>query len=470
MITVTINSVDRTNDIAKFSLQLLQRLSKEPAVVKFSIVGKKTMPELGDQVTITEDSVAIFTGTITERHATSNGNVMVGYSFVCVDGYYEFDRKLIKKAYQNQTLGEIAQGIIDESGSSITLSVTSPSPTIKTARFNYEQPSRCIQKLANQVGWDWYIDSSNVLHLFPEDTTPAPFEIEDNNGTVIANSLEFNSNITELQNVVWVRGGEYEDPIEEENAVDVYVADGEQKAFPLVYRYSEVQITLDDVAQSVGVDYLGKAEDYDCLYNYQEKLVKFPDGTLTGGEVVKVYGNAKVPLIVQAQDDDSVTAYGIREGVEINKSIDSIQEAEMLADTLLDKWREGSMEGSFRTRETGLRVGQTIHITSDRFGIDAKYKVNRITGAIKQHGEFEYTVEFITSGQTTLTDILVNLLGRDNQNIEISPDEVIQRFKKLNDAFGIGDEIVEMTKNAPPYHYGPVTTGNEARYNFATYT
>jgi len=47
---------------------------------------------------------------------------------------------------------------------------------------------------------------------------------------------------------------------------------------------------------------------------------------------------------------------------------------------------------------------------------------------------------------------------------------VIQRFRKVDDAFSFSDEIVSQTSDSAPYHYGPVTTGNEGRYNFATYT
>jgi hypothetical protein len=377
----------------------------------------------------------------------------------------------------------------------------------------------------------------------PPEANAAPFTLTDDNGNVEANSLRFDSNIVELRNVVFVRGGEYKDPISEADATDKYESNGEDNTFPLVYRYTDVEITRNAVAQTVGVDYidnmfgdilsLGDATGttanklvsstatfvtdgvavgdqvfnstdetyavvtnvdsetqltlnkdifvsgeaytvtqvaFNCMYNYQEKLVKFPDGTLDDGDIIRVFGDANVPLIVQAVDSDSIIAFGEREGVEIDKSITSIEEAELLANSLLEKWKEGSLEGKFTTRETGLRVGQYLTITSTRFGVDAMYRVNKVRGTLKHLDAFEWKIEFLTSGQTKLTDILISLIGKDNQNVEISPNEVIQKFRQVVDAFSFSDEIVSVTSDSAPYHYGPVTAGNEGLYNFATYT
>lgn len=471
MITITINAVDRTADIEQGSVSLRQTLSKSPATFSFKIKGLKSQPALGQTIVVTEDATDVFKGTITERRHYAIGPVMTGYEYLCMDGYYTLDQKLVSKAYSNQTAGDIIDDIVTNYGSGISFTPPASSPTIKTARFNYEQPSRCIQKIANQIGWDWYIDASNTLQFFEPTTISAPFVADDTNGHVVSNSLTFNANITELKNVMYVRGGEYLDPIAEGDAVDKYAADGDQIAFPLVYRYNSVEVTVEGVAQTVGVDFLNDPAGFDCLYNFSEKLVKFrEDNKPAVGEIVRVFGNAYVPLIVQAIDVDSVGAYGEREGVHIDKTITSVDEAELLANALLEKWREGSQEGSFVTRTTGLRVGQAITIDSDRFGVTKQYRVNSITGTMKQYGEFEYEVEFITSGQTTLTDILIDLIGKENKNIQISPDEVIQRFRNLLDTFEMSDEITEVDQDSPPYAWSPVTTGNSGAWNFATWS
>lgn len=471
MITILIESVDRTSDVEKQSISSNQSLSKEPSTFSFTIKGEKTQPQMGDSILIQEDSENIFQGTIVEKHANTIGNVMTSYDYLCLDGYFQLDRRLVSKAYNDTTANAVITDIVTNFATGLTLSLPASSPTIKTAKFNYEQPSRCIQKIANQIGWDWYIDQDYVLHFFSPSDVMAPFEVNDDNDTAISNSLKFDSNIMELKNVIYIRGGEYLDPIDETDAVDKYAADGDQIAFPLVYRYSDVEATLDGTPLTVGIDNIDTPASFDVLYNFQEKLLRFrEDNKPTVGQVVRVFGNAYIPLIVQGSDTDSVEAYGEREYMEIDKTITSIQEGELLANALLEKWRDGSLEGSFKTRRTGLVVGQSIVINSARFGVNRSYKINRIKGQTDGNDEFIFDVDFITSGQTTLTDILIDLMGQEKENIEISPDEVIQRFRVLVDAFSFSDEIVSTSVDSPPYHYGPVTTGNEGRYNFATYT
>lgn len=471
MLTITINSIDKTNDIAKDSLSFQQNLSKQPSTLSFAVQGNKTPIALGSTVVLNEDGDDIFSGTITERSDNSAGGVHVVYQYTAMDGYFQLDRKLVSKAYTDTTAKAIIEDILTNYVTGITLNIPDVTPAIKTARFNYEQPSRAIQKIATQIGWDWYIDATDTLYFFASETNDAPIEITDDNGNVIANSIKFDSNILELKNIIYIRGGEYLDEVSQADAIDKYEADGEQVAFPLVYRYNSVEVTLDGAPLDVGTDFLDDPADHDVLYNFQEKLIRFrEDNKPSATELVKVFGNRYIPLIMRVEDEESITAYGERETLEINKSINSVEEAELIGGALLEKWRDGSQEGSFRTRTTGLRVGQSIRINSARFGVDRIYKINSISGSIKHHGELEYSVGFIVSGQTTFTDIMIGLLGRDTDNIEISADEVIQRFRNLKDEFNLSDEITEVIKETGPYAWSPVTTNKSGKWGFFTWS
>lgn len=470
-ITIEIEAVDRTLDIAQGSVRYKQTLSKAPATFSFSIEGNKVMPEMGDAVLVKQDGDNFFRGTITDRSEEMRGGLKTRYDFVCMDGFYELDRKLVIKAYNTTDVATVMADILATYTTGFTLDAPAITPTIKTVRFNYEQPSRCIQKLMNAVGWDWYVDQENVVHIFPASNMTAPFEVNDTEGNHIMGSLKREKNINELKNVVYIRGGEYEDPIAEADAVDKYEANGVDNTFPLVYRYSETEVTVNGVPQDVGIDFIDEAVDHDCLYNFQEKLVRFPDGTLSAGQVVRVFGNAKVPLIVQAADDASVDAYGEREGLEINKSINSVEEAELLAGALLEKWREGASAASFKTYKKGWVVGQTVTINSPILGlVDDQYKINSVSATLRDSENFMFSIELIKSGQTTYVDMLVGLIGQRTDNITISDNEVLQRIKKITDLFGVTDEIVSVTKTTGPYGFTPVTTKTAARFDFSTFS
>lgn len=470
MIAITINSVDRTNHIDQSSVRYKNKLSKAPATFLFSIKGNSTIPSVGESIVVTQDAVNFFKGTITQRKEKVINGIVIGYDFVALDGYFEFDRRLVVKAYNNTTVGAVITDIVSNYTSGFTTSIPASTPSIATVKFNYEQPSRCIQKLMNSIGWDWNISPTDVVSIFEPGDNPAPFEINDTDGNIVFNSLKFDANIVDLSNIVYVRGGEYEDPIAEGDAVDKYEANGIDNTFPLVYRYADTEVTVNGSAQTVGVDFIDDPVDFDCLYNFQEKLVRFPDGTLSSGDVVRVFGNAKVPLIVQGEDTESVSSYGAREFIEINKSITSISEAELLANSLLEQKRVGSRDASFRSYQPGWEVGQTATVNSTLFGkVDDVYKVNSVSAKMHDHQSFVFDVDLIKSSETDFTDIMMNLIGKEKDNITIATNEVLQRFRKVLDSFGLSDELTQVIKTSPPYGYGTVSTKTEGKYNFSTY-
>lgn len=468
MITlIEINGTPRS-DIAR--LQYDATLTKAPKRLSFAVTGPKTVPQVGDEVYVENNANPFFRGQIISRDEEIAGMGVPTYRFTCHDGFYTMNSRLVIKAYKNETLEDIATDIVTNFMTGFTLSIAAGSPTIKTARFNYEQPTTCIRKLCESIGWDWYVDASYVIHIMPPADMNATYPVDEVSGYCIPSSVQYDRDIIQLRNVVYVRGGEYDNPIIEADAVDKYEANGVDNTFPLVYRYANAEVTVNGTPQTIGIDYIADPADFDVLYNFQEKLVRFPDGTLAAGDIVRVFGDAKVPLIVQAEDTVSVEAYGTREGVEINRSVDSIEEAEALALARLDQWREGSKEGSFESYEDGWEVGQNVVVNIPTLGINDTYKINRVRAVMHTHNSLKYTVEFLKSGQTTLTDMLIGLIGQTRNNVTIADNEVIQRLKTLSDQFGMDDEIVEIIKTSGPYGFTPVTTKTAAKFNFSTFS
>jgi hypothetical protein len=455
MIKIYINGVDRSDHIENDSITFNMSVTKEPSIVGFRIIKaeSKTIPTLGLPVIVEEDGENLFKGTIVERQERFLDGMIIAYDFSCKDGVYEFDRLLVKTTYQNETLGDIVQDILDNfTEGGFTLDVEDTTPTIESIKFNYEQPSKALQTLCDETGYDWYIDADDVVHVFSKGSLVAPISITDESENISYKDLNFDRNILELKNVIYVRGGEYQDPISEADAVDKYIADGEQRSFTMIYRYNDIQVKVNNIAITVGIDHIDDADDFDALYNYQEKALKFrEDNKLAEGDMIVMFGNALIPLIVQAQDTDSIVAYGRSEDVKIDKSITSVQEGILVAGAILNKWKDGAYEGSFKTFEKGLRPGQFISISSDRFGIDDLFMINRISAQMSGTDRFEYKVQFLKSGETTFTDIMVELLRKDKKNITISDDEVVQRILSLIDSIDFDDEITEISQTSPPY-------------------
>lgn len=473
-ILIKINSVTRS-DIIQDSIAWEQALTKDPSILSFDIRNSGTsLPSLGDTVELSIGGVVQFTGTITNKDTSIDRGVVERVRYEAKDGFYKFDRRLVVKAYTNQSASDIVEDIIANFTDGFTdTNVVAGAPTITTIRFNYEQPSQALKMICNAIGWDWYIDANLDVHFFPQNYNSAPFSIEDDNGKMISKSLEVNRDIVNLKNTIYVRGGYYSVSVDEADAFDKYEADGTQNTFPLVYRYKNVEATLDGTPLTVGVDYITDPTTVDVLYNYNEKLLKWPDASKpSAGEVVRVFGDAQVPLIVEAVDETSILAYGTFQHVIIDKSIESVQEAELQALAVMNDFASASHEGSFRTLENGLKAGQYITITSSMRGISGSFKITNVNARAYDSESFIYTVKFLKSGKVSFMDVLTDLLAEKRKNIVIGDDEVLERIILMPEELAIEDELDPIVTTSAPYTWQDPDESPEANpivWNFFTW-
>jgi hypothetical protein len=470
-LVLKINGTDRSSWINWPSLKKTEGLTKEPDTLAFSIkkTPSKTIPSLGDTVELYENSVKIFKGTITERIESIIGGLLLGYDFNCKDPSYQFDKLLVVKAYSNMAADDIVKSIIDTFTTGFTYAnVSAGSATISTIQFNYELPSQCIQKIADMVGWDWYVDYNNDIHFFDETAVSAPFGIDDTSGNLEWQTLSFDSNILELKNSIIVRGGQYAQTLTDTTAVDKYIADGTQRVFTNIYQYANVTVKKNTTVLVVGIDNIDDPATKDVLYNYTEKAIKFRDDNKpSNGDTVKIYGDAQIPLIVKVKDNVSVVNYGEFQHIEIDKTISSINEAKLVAKSLLAQWTQGSWQGSFNTTKTGLTTGMQIQINSPVYGINQSFKINRIIGTAIGNDRMEYTVNFLASGDTNFTDIMIGLLGQNTQNLVISNNEVLERLEDFTESMTMSDSLSVANITSGPYQWG--SDPNPLVWNFGVW-
>lgn len=118
--------------------------------------------------------------------------------------------------------------------------------------FNYEYPSRAIQRMAELFQWEWYVDENKDVNFFARFDKTTPFNLTDTNGTYVYDSLKINNNADQMRNSIYVRGGDYLAPTISENLT--HQADGNNKIFKLGYKYSGFALTQNAVSIPVGVD------------------------------------------------------------------------------------------------------------------------------------------------------------------------------------------------------------------------
>jgi len=467
-----VNAIDRSSSIKWDTLTKTEGLTKQPDTLSFAILKtpSKTIPSLGDTIELFEDSIKIFSGILAERSEQVEGGLLQGYFLNCKDHTHTLDRKLAVKNYTSQTARAIVLDLIATFASGFTTTnVPLSTPIIPSIKFNYEPLSKALEKLATLIGWDWYVDYDKDIHFFQSSTQAAPFNLDDTSGNFEWQTLRFDRNILELKNSIFVRGGEYKTTISEANAVDKYIADGTQRVFTQIYRYTNIAVKKNSTTLTVGIDNITDPATKDILYNFQEKAIKFRDDNKpANGDTIKIYGDAHIPLIAKVQDSASIAAYGEYQHLIVNKTITSVLEAHAYAKAELAKWAEGAYEASLRTTRTGLSTGQQITINSTLRGITKTFKINRITGKARGSDHMEYDIYLLASGETTFTDMLEALLAKDRENIDVSDNEVLQRLESLADTVALGETLTP-TKDSPPYKWG-AGSSNDWRWNFATWS
>lgn len=463
-VVIKINTVDKSSEIDFTSVRLNRALTNQTDTLSFSIRRADSSgykPALNDVVEVLEDGISLFGGQIIEAHESVEGK-LESYEVIAKDYSFDMDRKLVIKVYQSMTVNAIIADINSTYLTGYDITNVNCPVTINYIAFNYENPSKCLQQLAQLVNYDWYVDQNKKIWFFLKGGNSAPFNLTDTNQKYVYSSLEINKDIKNLRNSIIVRGGEYLG----NSYSEPYIADGTQYTFIQMYRYSGITVTVAGVPKTVGVDNIDDPTLFDCLYNFQEKAIKFPTASKpTIGQSVVVTGLPYYPVITKVVNPASIALYGEFQYKIIDKSINSKQGARDRARAEITQWALAINEGSFKTLSTGLDTGQVINIQSTIRGINQDFIISRINSRMKTPSTFEHSVVLVTSQTYGIIEFLSSLLIDKDKQITINADEVLDYITSFSDQFTITDSIAAPTFTTGPYVYGGAT----AKWGYCTW-
>lgn len=473
---------DNGTDITKFvdwkSIDMVSVLTKESGSLKFTILQNAanqsavTVPQIGDTVTLTDSSGTIFGGTVTESEPVISG-LMMTWQITATDWGYLLDGVLVKKNYAMMDPHDIAVDIINSfcSGKGFTTNhVQVGNFLVPSIKFNYQQPSKALESLAKLVGWDWYIDASKDLHFFLGDVEnavgeggTAPITVDAVSGQIEWNSLDVDLSITNMQNSVYVIGGNYTKTFTASTTPDTFLTDGTSQFFTLSYPYdkSTLVVTLDGVAQSIGTANQTDPSTVEVLYNDAQRWIQFTAGAPASGHTVKVYGNAKVPIVAHASDNASVASYGERQGVVSDSKITSVPEAQQRAQAQILQFGHPVYDIKFNTLVAGCRVGQAITVDLPAFGIQKQLVIKRVEAVgyapgddvLGIDGMLQYQVECIGSDNVTFTDLMTTILQQEASQTQVDDSTVVEEWLGVAETVNVAD-TVELVHESRPYTWG----------------
>lgn len=469
-VTINIAGVDRTTKVEYNSFSLNRALTSQVDTIRFNIIKNPTntyKPSLLDSVEVIEDSTVIFGGQIIEIDENVEGKDMEVIQVQAKDYTYDMDRNLVVNTYEDMSVDAIISDIFTNvlpSGYNID-NVSCPT-LVHYIAFNYEYPSKCFQQLAELTGYDWYVDGSKNIYFFSKTSIDAPFALTDTSGNYYYNSLIIKKDIKNLRNTIIVRGGTYLGDFTSETVV----SDGQALIYKQGYQYSNVTVTVNGVGQTVGIDNIDEDTGFDCLYNFQEKFVRFKVSTKPAASVnVVVGGNPHIPVIVKVKDPVSTALYGIYEYKIVDKSIKSKQGARDRAKAEISAWADTVNDGTFETNVGGLEVGQKINITSTIRSISQDYVISRISTKLMNGREFEHTVTLMTNQTYGMIEFLQKLLINKDKEIEIKAGEVLDEVESVIEEITVadGDAVVASKVHNPQTEtitFGEVATAQTLNY------
>ena len=446
-LSVVLNSIVRENiitrqvDRAKFTLR--------------NYGSKHThVPVVGHTVEIYNDGTKIFGGVVVKFIQGAEDYKIILYDIECEDFTRLLDRRLVINSYTNQTILQIIEDINNNFLTDFTINnVKVVSKVVSFIAFNYLPASQCLQRLADLINFDWFVDYDRDIHFFAKAFSTAPFDLIDTDGSYIFKSLKIRRDNSQLKNKVFIRGGEFlADTLTTE-----FISDGIQNTYALPYRYDELKTSVTGEVWEQGIDNIDVPSTKDYIWNNEEKFIRFRgDRIPSDTSSIKISGQPFLPVRVVVQDEESIAqmvsvegGIGEYEYLVIDKSINSREGARERAAAELEAYKVTLSEGSFRTYNDGLIAGQTITVNSVAHGINETFTINKVVARMWTNEALQYDVSLVTTKTLGIIEFLQNLLTKSSEEIIIDENEVLDLVHAKSENISVGEAVVTSKVHNP---------------------
>lgn len=487
-VIVNIDGENRTNNVKFGSLRITDQLNHANDTCEFVIeqYGDRVYkPDVNKEVEIYVDAEKAYGGVIVEVESGFDGDGNVRHEVKCKDYSHYMDRHLITERYLDTDVQAIILDLIDRYADDYGFTgdgVQGADLPVTSISFNELTFTECLNKLATLTAYSWYVDFDKDIHFFKKNDEPAPFNLTEvieggvpGYENAIYSSIEIRSDFSQIRNKVKIRGGE---AIAEERTV-LLAGNGETEIFGTEHKFSEKPtVEVDGTPMTVGLDYLELDEDYDVMWNFQQKYIRFTDGNIPGAPLsgdtnIEITGIPLKPIVVQVFDTQSMAKYGIYEFKKFNDSIKTRDEALQFAAAELQAYAEKIRAGRFQTYTPGLRSGQTITIINTALDVAETFLIQRVVFNQLSPEVSVYTAEIATLKTISIIDVLQRLI-LDERLVE-GEDETLLNFIQNSDSFNFTDEVGDITvTDNRDYVYeqgnpGSDTYPNPIRWNMFTW-
>ena len=352
----------------------------------------------------------------------------------CTDNHYYVDKRIIARAYTNQTAGAIVRDLITNvfSAEGVSEGTIHDLATVDKMVFNYVNGDRALRMLSEYTNAVWYVDENKALHFYERTSNNAPFPIRD--GDVLTNPQPYFDKanfkyrnaqyITNIKNVT-------------DTQQEFFIGDGSRQTFTVGYPFNElptVELNTGSgfTSQDVGIRGTDTGKDWYVALGSNELVQEFSDTAITSGHSLRVTYKGIYQLVALAKDDaevtrinalESGTSTGLIDAATTQAGISGTEAGIDVAASYLDRFAQTSTLVSFTTTKntpSRLRAGQVLDFEMVEQEIAGSFLIDTINIRFRNGITFydvkcvasppEYTLEgFIKDLDDKISDAFIEI-------------------------------------------------------------
>jgi hypothetical protein len=313
------------------------------------------------------------------------------HDLAAIDYRYLADKRIVVYSRANANAGTIARELFNAylQAEDCTIGEIQEGPIISETVFNYISLNRCLDRLAESVGFFWRIDNQKRFYFVARATYEAPWSLTylDVNGTprIENKNLQYRNtqyvleskNITSEQEKFWQGDG-----VNRTFVVDYPIA----KTPKIEVSYSGSPY----VQETIGIRGIKEDEaDKQWLWNKNDKIVThnkiYP--ALTVNDTAHIVYQGFEDIVVKVSDFEAIDSMkavegfgsGIVEEVIRRPDLGTVEAAFEAANEELEKNTQVGDSITFTTKRPGLEPGQMLPINLPRYDLNDTFLIEKVT-------------------------------------------------------------------------------------------
>lgn len=320
------------------------------------------------------------------------------YDLVIEDNSLLATRSLAKIAYENRTIDYIVKDLISRYlGNTVNTdydfgvregTIEINLPVLSNQIFNYLNIYECLDILS-EYGYIWNIDKDKLLNFHSIGYIVNPIEMNNLTSPFSFFNFRTKTSIANYRNYQYTRGNQRLTNLRE-NEIPTPAPDGVIKTFVTKFPIAKTPvIRVDGINQTVGVRGIDSDGDFDWFWTYNSNMISTADAdaALAIGVNIEVDYYGLVPIMVGAKNIVEIASYGIHEHYVKNDNLNSMEDALLFTQELLNKYSEDADNVTFDLYEKIYSPMEQFKLIHSIFGIDEMFLVESVSWDTSQIDE-----------------------------------------------------------------------------------